>query len=163
MFNKAKEKQPQVMERVNRPMRSSGSPVPSIIGSDIRVVGNITTPGEVQLDGVVEGDLVCGSLTIGEHGLVTGTVKADTLHLRGSIEGKLRAKTVHFERTARVKGDVTYETMTMEAGVQVEGKLIPMNKTGIVAGKPITVKTSLRKPIPGPAKGNGHPEGKPLL
>jgi len=145
-------------------MRQSGSSVPSIIGSDIRVVGNISTPGEVQLDGVVEGDLVCGSLTVGEHGLVTGTVKADTLHLRGNIEGKLRAKTVHFERTAKVKGDVTYETMTMEAGVQVEGKLIPMSKAGAPASKPVTsVKSSESKPIPGPAKGNGQPDSKSLI
>ncbi len=163
MFNKPKEKQDQPLEKKSRPMRPSGSSIPSIIGSDIRVVGNITTPGEVQLDGIVEGEIVCGSLTIGEHGLVTGTVKADTLHLRGSIEGKLRAKTIHFERTAKVKGDVTYETMTMEAGVQVEGKLIPMNRAGAGAGKPITIKASESKPIPGPAKGNGQPERKSLL
>ena len=163
MFNKQKDKQTQVIEKENRPMRQSGSSVPSIIGSDIRIIGNVSTPGEVQLDGVVEGDLVCGSLTVGEHGLVTGTVKADILHLRGSIEGKLRAKIVHFESTARVKGDVTYETMTMEAGVQVEGKLIPMNKAAASQAKPISVKAPISKPIPGPAKGNGQPETKSLL
>lgn len=123
MFSKNKDKPAPAMDK---PLVRSGSSVPSIIGSDIRILGNVTTPGEVQLDGVIEGDIVCGQLTIGEHGLVTGTVKAERIVLRGRIEGKLRAKTINFERTAKVKGDVTYDTMTMEAGVQVDGKLIPM-------------------------------------
>ena len=108
--------------------RPRGSAVPSIIGSDVRIVGNVSTPGEVQLDGIVEGDLVCGSLTVGEHGIVTGTVKADTLNLRGRIEGKLKVKTVHLQKTAQVLGDIAYETMTMEAGVQVQGKLLPARR-----------------------------------
>ena len=146
-------------------MRPSTSSVPSIIGSDIRVVGNLTTPGEVQLDGVVEGDIVCGSLTIGEHGLVTGTVKADTLYLRGSIEGKLRAKVVNFERTAKVKGDVTYETMTMESGVQVEGKLIPMKKKEAIMQKPAASISTQKPAAPSPAAkpSNGADKAKRLL
>jgi cytoskeletal protein CcmA (bactofilin family) len=124
MFNRNKDKQPPTPDR---PAVRSGSSVPSIIGSDIRVLGNLATPGEVQLDGLLEGDIVCGFLTVGEHGVVTGTVKAERLVLRGRIEGKIRAKTINFERSARIKGDVTYETMTMEAGVQIDGKLVPMS------------------------------------
>ncbi len=167
MFNKPKEKPLPPMERVTKPVRAQGSSVPSIIGSDIRIVGNVTTPGEVQLDGVIEGDIVCGSLTIGEHGLVTGTVKVDMLYLRGNIEGKLRARTAHLERTARVKGDITYETMTMEGGVMVEGKLIPMKKKGAGLEKPAPVKVTGDKPAttPGakPAGGNGSGRDKPLI
>ena len=145
------------------PCRPASSSIPSIIGSDIRIIGNLTTPGEVQLDGVIEGDIVCGSLTIGEHGLVTGTVKVDTLFLRGRIEGKLRAKVVNFERTAQVKGDVTYETMTMESGVMVEGKLIPMKKKEAALQKP---PASAQKPAasnPATKPGNGADKDKRLL
>ncbi len=165
MFNKSKEKPLPPLEKVNRPMRPTSSSIPSIIGSDIRIIGNLTTPGEVQLDGVIEGDIVCGSLTIGEHGLVTGTVKVDTLYLRGRIEGKLRAKVVNFERTAQVKGDVTYETMTMESGVMVEGKLIPMKKKEATMQKP-AASVSAQKPVaPSPAAkpGNGADKAKRLL
>lgn len=109
----------------------AGSPIPSIIGSDIRIVGNVSTTGEVQLDGIIEGDVACGTLTIGEHGIVTGTVKADTLNLRGQVEGKINAKVIHLQKTARVLGDVSYETMTMEAGVLVQGKLVPTKKNAI--------------------------------
>ncbi len=163
MFNKPKEKPLPPLEKVNRPVRPTSSSIPSIIGSDIRIIGNLTTPGEVQLDGVIEGDIVCGSLTIGEHGLVTGTVKVDTLFLRGRIEGKLRAKVVNFERTAQVKGDVTYETMTMESGVMVEGKLIPMKKKEAALQKP---PASAQKPAasnPATKPGNGADKDKRLL
>lgn len=109
-------------------MRPQGSAGPSIIGSDIKITGNVSTPGELHLDGVIEGDVDCGELTVGEHGIVTGTVKSETVTLRGTVEGKLRAKTVNLEQSAKVNGDVTYGTMTMEAGVQIDGKLIPMKK-----------------------------------
>ena len=163
MFNKPKEKPLPPLEKVNRPVRPTSSSIPSIIGSDIRIIGNLTTPGEVQLDGVIEGDIVCGSLTIGEHGLVTGTVKVDTLYLRGRIEGKLRAKVVNFERTAQVKGDVTYETMTMESGVMVEGKLIPMKKKEAALQKPPASAQKPAAPNPATKPGNGADKDKRLL
>lgn len=157
MFKK-QNSNPSTTTQENRPMTSSSAP--SLIGSDIRIVGNISTPGEVQLDGVIEGDIVCGALTIGEHGIVTGTVKAETLNLRGQVEGKLNAKIVHLQKTARVLGDVTYETMTMEAGVQVQGKLVPKKKAA--------AQTERKEPsISAPAEkqtqkknGNGAGEGK---
>lgn len=166
MFNKPKDRPIPTPMSEAKPMRPSSSSAPSLIGSDIKVVGNITTPGEVHLEGVIEGDISCGMLTVGEHGIVTGTVKADTITLRGAIEGKLRAKTAHFERTAKINGDVTYETMTMEAGVQIDGKLIPMKKREITQGKsaaparPEKPDTAASKP----GNGNGdNASGKPLI
>ena len=159
MFNRNKEKP---LPTPDRPLGRAGSSVPSIIGSDIRLLGGLTTPGEVQLDGILEGDIVCGHLTVGEHGVVTGTVKAERLVLRGRIEGKIRAKTINFERSARVKGDVTYETMTMEAGVQIDGKLIPMSAREAKAEADDKAGLAV-KPKPAPDFRPTQASGKPLI
>lgn len=149
-------------------MRPQGSAAPSIIGSDIKITGNVSTPGELHLDGVIEGDVECGELTVGEHGIVTGTVKSETVTLRGTVEGKLRAKTVNLEQSAKVNGDVTYGTMTMEAGVQVDGKLIPMKKKlppqKVIPGSTESKDTQkgLAASKPGGPGSNGKPgESKP--
>ena len=146
-------------------MRPTSSAAPSIIGSDIKITGNVSTPGELHLDGIIEGDVECGELTVGEHGIVTGMVKADTVTLRGTVEGKLRSKTIHLEQTAKVNGDVSYGTMTMEAGVQVDGKLIPLKKKPAPEAKPAPGPKLPPKPA-GSGNGNGNtkpPENKPLL
>lgn len=137
------------------------SKVPSIIGSDIRLVGTLTSPGEVQLDGIIEGEVSCGHLTVGEHGVITGTVKADHLVLLGRIEGKVRAKTVNLEHMARIKGDVTYETLSMPAGVQVDGKLIPMSARD--SKLETEDKGAVSKPKPISDMKSPQPNGRPII
>lgn len=97
---------------------------PSIIGSDVRIIGNIKTAGELQLDGIVEGDIECGAITIGEHGAIEGSVSADSLVVRGKIDGTIRARSVRLEKSAKITGDVTHETLSVEAGARVEGRFV---------------------------------------
>ncbi|MCH8862984.1 MAG: polymer-forming cytoskeletal protein [Proteobacteria bacterium] len=102
--------------------RAAGAP--SIISSDVKIVGNLTAAGELQLDGIVEGDVKCGSLTMGEHGQVAGSITADTIVVRGRVEGKIRARSVRLEKTSRICGDVWHETLSIEAGAFIEGKFV---------------------------------------
>jgi cytoskeletal protein CcmA (bactofilin family) len=106
-----------------KPARSqSNSGAPSIIASDVRVKGNIETVGEIQLDGIVEGDVICGTLSMGEHGAVAGTISADSLVIRGKVEGEIRGKTVRLEKSCKVIGNVWHQTLSIEAGAYIKGK-----------------------------------------
>ena len=60
---------------------------PSIIGSDVVITGNIVTQGEIQLDGKVEGDIRSSALTIGESGIVVGSVSASEVIIKGTVKG----------------------------------------------------------------------------
>lgn len=126
MFLKSsKEENSQAMQNRNRmPKPRAASGAPSIIGSDVKIVGNVTTPGELQLDGIVEGDINCGALTMGEHGQITGTIKSDNVVIRGKVEGTIISRTVRLEKTCKVIGDVKHETVSVEAGAFVQGKFI---------------------------------------
>ena len=56
------------------PGPSTSKMVPSIIGEDLTIRGNVTSKGEIQIDGEIEGDIRCGSLLLGDKSKVTGGV-----------------------------------------------------------------------------------------
>ncbi len=126
MFSKSKDepKQATNFER-DRPVKApTPNAAPSIIGSDVHIIGDLKTAGEIQLDSIVEGNLKCGALTMGEHGTVSGSIIADTVVIKGKVEGEIRARSVRLEKTAKVKGNVWHETLAVEAGAIIEGKFV---------------------------------------
>lgn len=102
--------------------RTNVTTTPSIIGADVQIVGNVTTVGELQLDGSIKGDLVCGSLVMGESGNVEGTISAETVSVRGKVSGQVKAKSVHLEKSAIIEGDVYHESLSVEAGARLTGR-----------------------------------------
>jgi cytoskeletal protein CcmA (bactofilin family) len=123
MFSKSKDDQPVAN---NLPARTTtsrpASSAPSIIGSDVEIVGNISTNGEIQLDGAVEGDLRAASVTMGENGSLNGTLSADRVIVRGTVEGSINGRVVELNKTARITGDVKHETLSIEAGARIDGQ-----------------------------------------
>lgn len=105
----------------NNSPRPSGA-APSIIGVDVKLSGNLITVGEVQFDGHIEGDLRCGSLTIGETATIEGSVVAESVIVHGTLSGTIRAKTVRLERTSKVLGDVLHEDLAIASGAHIEGR-----------------------------------------
>lgn len=95
---------------------------PSIIAADVQIEGNVKTAGELQLDGAITGDLVCGGVVMGESGAVNGTISADSVTIRGKVTGQIRAKSVRLEKSAVVEGDVYHESLSVEAGARLTGR-----------------------------------------
>lgn len=96
----------------------------SVIGPDVRIVGDIITQGEMQIDGQVEGDISCQRLVVGEGARITGAVNADIVRVHGHLDGKIVANSVFIAKSAQVMGDLTHETLEIEAGGHLEGRLI---------------------------------------
>ncbi len=97
--------------------------VPSIISPDLEIVGNLKSDGEIQIDGTVKGDIKAHMLTVGEQGKVDGSTVAETVWIFGTVNGRVQAKTVRLDKSARVTADITHETLTIEAGAYFEGKV----------------------------------------
>jgi|GEM_PF-655445 len=111
---------------------------PSILSRDLRVTGNLSSAGDMQVDGIVEGDVKSRTLTLGETGTVTGTVEAEQARICGSIRGKLIARSVELSRTAKVFGDIIHQTLSIEAGAEVEGMLSRMDEEAKAIAPPKT-------------------------
>ncbi len=94
----------------------------SVLGSDIKVTGNIHATEDLHIDGSVDGDIHCGSLVQGESSIVNGAIEADSARLAGTVDGSITAKTLVILKSARITGDVHYDTLTIEQGASVEGK-----------------------------------------
>jgi cytoskeletal protein CcmA (bactofilin family) len=119
MFSKANTR-PNGAEQVEvRP--DPNKSVPSIVSADLSIEGNMTSAGEIQIDGAVSGDIRCKALIVGVKGSVTGEVVAQTVRLHGAIKGMVRAKSVFLASTARMAGDVEHESLAIEPGAYLEG------------------------------------------
>jgi cytoskeletal protein CcmA (bactofilin family) len=103
-----------------RPERGSGF---SFIGSDVIVTGNIGGRGNLHIDGRVDGDVVCATLTLGTDGIIAGNVTADDAIIAGTIDGTVAAKTLTIDATARVNGDLSYDAVSIATGAIVEGRV----------------------------------------
>lgn len=119
MFSKAKAKdQDQAQtQQVRRNMKSA----PSIISADMTVTGSISTSGDIQIDGKVEGDVRTGTLTIGEKATVHGEVICEQVEVRGRVIGSVRANRVQLSATSHVEGDILHSALAVETGAFFEG------------------------------------------
>ena len=101
--------------------RPSKASVPSIISSDLTVIGTLNASGDIQIDGKVEGDINTSSITVGEKAVVNGEIRAEEAVIRGHIIGSIRAVKVHLASTAHVEGDILHHALAVETGAFFEG------------------------------------------
>lgn len=113
---------------------------PSIISSELTLKGNLTSTGEIQIDGTVVGNVTSRSLTVGEKGAINGSVSADTVRVCGAISGEITAKNVILAKTARVEGDILQETLTMESGAFLDGQVRHKNPPASAGSKVSVLK-----------------------
>jgi len=95
--------------------------VPSIISASLRIVGDLVSEGDVQVDGVIEGDVNARSLTVSEGAAVKGQISAAKVCIRGEVHGQVTAEAVELGRSARVIGDIVHSNLTIESGAFLEG------------------------------------------
>ena len=102
--------------------------VASLISGDLTIEGNISGDGELQIDGVIRGDVRVAKLTIGDTGHVEGSVTAEAIEVRGRVIGALTSKQVRLHGTAHVDGDITHEQLSMEMGAFFRGRSLKFQR-----------------------------------
>ncbi len=123
MFSKAEKQKPFAKAERPKPappaIKSDGTP--SIISANLHIVGNLKTEGEIQIDGLVDGDISGQKLTVGADATVNGEIVADEVLVRGAVNGRIRARSVQLAKSAKVMGDILHEILAVEAGAHLEG------------------------------------------
>ena len=156
MFSKANKSpgKPEASASNGKPAeRPKSSGVPSIISADLNIVGDLTSHGDLQVDGSVDGDISSRTLTIGENARVNGAVSADKMRVCGTITGQLKAESVVLAKTAKVLGDIIHESLEIEAGAFIEGSIRRIgSEKPPIAQNLDSVSTSSDAP---PANGSG--------
>ncbi len=134
------------------PAASKPKPAPSTLSSDLAIKGNLKTTGDLQIEGMVDGDIRAHLLTVGEGATVKGEIIADDIVVNGRIIGRVRGLKVRLTSTARVEGDIIHKTIAIESGAHFEGTVQrqddPLNAA---TSKPIPKASSSSKPPLEPA------------
>ena len=94
----------------------------SVIGTDLTITGNLICKGDVQVDGIVEGDIQGSNVIVGESATVTGIISAEEVVVRGHVVGSVHSRRVMLQTTSQVEGDIYHQSLSIEQGAMFEGK-----------------------------------------
>ena len=138
--------------------------VPSIISADLKITGNLTSSGDIQVDGAVEGDISSRTLTVGEDAHIDGSIVAESVRVCGQVSGEVRATSVTLAKTARVRGDIAHQSLSIEAGAYIEGNIRRLEPEAPAADSNLSVSKSMQQSAPPPppemaGMGGGKPFG----
>jgi cytoskeletal protein CcmA (bactofilin family) len=135
MFSKDSKSTGSPVPSFEQPVRSAPrNAAPAIISADLRVVGDMTCAGDIQVDGEVEGDIQSRALTVGEGAHVKGSISAETVRVCGMVTGEIKASTVTLDKTAKVMGDIMNVSLAIEPGAFFEGHCRRLETAPKVAG-----------------------------
>lgn len=100
---------------------------PTILGREIVHVGLIEGRNNYVVHGQVKGDCnLDGVLMIGPNCLWVGNIKADTVIVKGRVEGGIRAFfKIEVRPSARIKGDLSGPLIAVAEGALVQGRVSP--------------------------------------
>ena len=115
------------VEAMDTTARAPDSSPPNIstIGEDLMITGNVTSKGELHVNGRVQGDVHCVTLVLGENAQVEGSVVAEDVMVRGRLIGSVRALRVMLQSTAYVEGNLFHKSLSLEQGTHFEGESRP--------------------------------------
>ena len=94
---------------------------PSLLSADLNISGDLTSTGELQIDGTVTGEVRADTLILGTTASVIGDIAANTVRIYGKLVGQVNAKSVSLGKTADVTGDILHEYIAIENGAALEG------------------------------------------
>jgi cytoskeletal protein CcmA (bactofilin family) len=103
--------------------QSKPKPSPSLLSSDLTIKGNISSSGDIQVEGTIEGDVRAHLLTVGESATIRGEVIADDVVVNGRVVGRVRGLKVRLTASAKVEGDIVHKTIAIESGAHFEGSV----------------------------------------
>ena len=101
--------------------------VPTILGREVVYVGVIEGRDNYVVHGRVEGNCdLDGVLLIGPDGLWIGNITADTVIIKGRVEGSILAHfKIEVRPSARIKGDLSSPLIAVAEGAVLQGRISP--------------------------------------
>ncbi len=101
----------------------SEAPCINIIGPGTEIQGDITTTGDMRIDGKLIGNFSSNQkLVIGPSGIIEGIIKCKDCDISGKVIGNIQiAELLVLKSTSDVNGDISTNKIVMELDSQFSG------------------------------------------
>jgi cytoskeletal protein CcmA (bactofilin family) len=96
----------------------------NVLNSDVEIKGNLKFSGELTFDGKLDGEIhTDGTLTLGDGAVINGNIGAQSVVVRGKVNGNINAKErIEIKSKAELFGDIRAIKLVIEEGVTFVGK-----------------------------------------
>ena len=94
----------------------------SLIGETLQIEGDIKSSGNVDVAGLVNGNVFVNEMIIVETGSIRGTLEVKKVEVNGHVDGKITADNIIIGKNAVIKGDIFFRnTLKTEEGADIDG------------------------------------------
>jgi len=94
----------------------------SLIAAGTTIDGGVSGDCQLQVEGLVHGDVAVTHLSVGEAGRIEGASKAESVEVRGRVLGSISASHVMLLAGCNVEGDIWHDQLIIEPGAVFEGR-----------------------------------------
>jgi cytoskeletal protein CcmA (bactofilin family) len=92
-----------------------------VVGEGASIVGALNVPGDVVVEGVIEGELRCSALVIEANGVIEGTIVAEKAVVYGEVHGEIYALELYLRTGCAVEGQIYHQKLVLDEGCYFEG------------------------------------------
>jgi cytoskeletal protein CcmA (bactofilin family) len=111
----------------------------NILAADVEIKGTLKFSGELTFEGKLEGEIQSdGVLNLGDSAVVNGNINAQSVVVRGKVNGNIVAKEkIDIKTKTEMFGDIRAAKLAIEEGVTFVGKTeVNPNKVAPTAAPP---------------------------
>jgi cytoskeletal protein CcmA (bactofilin family) len=96
----------------------------SLIGSGTSLKGDITSSGDLRIDGTLVGNIICSAkVIIGANGVVQGDVSGLTADIMGKVSGTIKVKELlQLKSNCQVDGNIHSAKLQIEPAANFNGQ-----------------------------------------
>src|SRR2546430_14123513 len=91
----------------------------NVLNTDVEIKGNLKFSGELTFDGKIDGEIQTdGVLNLGDSATVNGNINAQSVIVRGKVNGNIVAKEkIELKTKTELFGDIRAAKLSVEEGV----------------------------------------------
>ena len=105
-------------------MSTTASTSKNTLAPDVEIKGNLKFSGELTFEGRLDGEIQTdGILNLGDTAVINGNINAQSVVVRGKVNGNITAKEkIDIKTKTELFGDIRAARLTVEEGVTFVGK-----------------------------------------
>lgn len=130
---------------------TEGTSSQNIIAQGTKMVGDVTSQGDLRIDGIIEGNIkTSGKVVVGKSGLIKGTLNGTDAYFEGKFSGKLALSgTLTLKSSAHIEGEVVAGKLAVEPGATFNVTCVMKGTVKEMNNGNVPQPQQQRKPEPG--------------